>query len=195
MLCFRQQVAFKSDDDQLKTNVITTFVTDREVQELEQLESSRKTLAHRMARLEKRMKGVMYRESSAVERENRLSRLEADLNATKEALAFNATRQDATQDRLHGSLLELLESVESLDDRVDACLPEMRKEMSKIEFAVTRMNASMAIIKEDQVCVVHKFYNSDYIFLIPVHISSNLYRQSAGLLLPIRPPPYHNYDC
>uniref|UniRef100_A0A2S2QSN8 Protein scabrous n=1 Tax=Sipha flava TaxID=143950 RepID=A0A2S2QSN8_9HEMI len=145
-----KQVAFKSDDNQLKTNVITTFVTDRETQELEQLESFRKTLTHRMVRLEKRMKSIMYRESMAVKQENRLSRLEADLNATKEALAFNATRQDSTQDRLHGSLLELLENVESLDDRVDACLPEMRKEMSKIEFAVTRMNASMAIIKEDQ---------------------------------------------
>lgn len=148
-------MSFKDDNNQLKTNVITTFVTDRETQELEQLESFRRTLTHRMVRLEKHMKGLMYRESGAMERENRLSRLEADLNATKEALAFNATRQDATQDRLHGSLLELLENVESLDDRVDACLPEMRKEMSKIEFAVTRMNASMAIIKEDQVCVVH----------------------------------------
>ncbi|XP_001944698.3 protein scabrous [Acyrthosiphon pisum] len=150
-----KRVAFDVDDnnnnvERLRTNVITTLVTDREAQELEQLESSRKYLAHRMARLEKRMKGVLYRESAAVERENRLSRLEADLNATKEALAFNATRQDATQDRLHGSLLELLESVENLDDRVDACLPEVRKEISKIEFTVARINASVAIIKEDQ---------------------------------------------
>ncbi|CAH1715181.1 unnamed protein product [Aphis gossypii] len=150
-----KRVAFDSNDnninaERLKTNVITTVVTDREAQELEQLESSRKYLVHRMARLEKRMKGVLYRESAAVERENRLSRLEADLNATKEALAFNATRQDATQDRLHGSLLELLESVENLDDRVDACLPEVRKEISKIEFTVARINASVAIIKEDQ---------------------------------------------
>ncbi|XP_025205005.1 protein scabrous-like [Melanaphis sacchari] len=150
-----KQVAFEvnennNNDKRLRTNVITTVVTDQEAQELEQLESSRKYLAHRMARLEKRMKGVLYRESAAVERENRLSRLEADLNATKEALAFNATRQEATQDRLHGSLLELLESVENLDDRVDACLPEVRKEISKIEFTVARINASVAIIKEDQ---------------------------------------------
>jgi len=149
-------VAFGVDNnnnniERLRTNVITTVVTDQEAQELEQLESSHKYLAHRMARLEKRMKGVLYRESAAVERENRLSRLEADLNATKEALAFNATRQDATQDRLHGSMLELLESVENLDDRVDACLPEVRKEISKIEFTVARINASVAIIKEDQV--------------------------------------------
>lgn len=139
------------EDDRLRTNVITTVVTDREAHELDRLESSRRSLTHRLARLEKRLKGVLYRENGAVERENRLSRLEADLNATKGALAFNATRQDATQDRLHGSLLELLESVENLDDRVDACLPEVRKEMSKIEFAVARINASVAIIKEDQV--------------------------------------------
>lgn len=157
-----QRVAFDIDDnnndERLRTNVITTLVTDREAQELEQLESSRKYLAHRMARLEKRMKGVLYRESAAVERENRLSRLEADLNSTKEAMAFNATRQDATQDRLHGSLLELLESVENLDDRVDACLPEVRKEISKIEFTVARINASVAIIKEDQVSPAVKYH-------------------------------------
>ncbi|VVC45031.1 Hypothetical protein CINCED_3A019619 [Cinara cedri] len=148
-----KRVTFNDDSndiDPLRTNVITTVVTDQEARELEQLESSRKSLVHRMTRLEKRIKGVLYRESAAVERENRLSRLEADLNATKEALAFNATRQDATQDRLHGSLLELLESVENLDDRVDACLPEVRKEISKIEFTVARINASVAIIKEDQ---------------------------------------------
>lgn len=133
------------------------MVTDREAQELELLESSRKSLTHRISRLEKRLKSVLYRESSAVERENRLSRLEADLSSTKEALAFNATRQEASQDRLHGSLLELLESVESLDDRVDACLPEVRKEISKMEFAVARINASVAIIKEDQVSKIRAF--------------------------------------
>lgn len=148
-----QRVTFDDgDNDSLRTNVITAVVqTDREARELDQLESARRSLTHRMARLEKRLKGVLYRESGAAERENRLSRLEADLNATKEALAFNATRQEATQDRLHGSLLELLESVENLDDRVDARLPEVRKEISKIEFAVARINASVAIIKEDQV--------------------------------------------
>ncbi|XP_050535348.1 protein scabrous [Daktulosphaira vitifoliae] len=139
-----------SNEDPLQTNVITTIVTDQEIKELKILESSRKSLNHRMARLEKRIKGILYRESSIVERENRLSRLEVNLNATKEAIAFNLTRQDATLDRLHGSLLELLESVETLDDRVDACLPEVRKEISKIEFAVARINASVAIIKEDQ---------------------------------------------
>ncbi|XP_050430438.1 protein scabrous-like [Adelges cooleyi] len=139
-----------TNEDPLQTNVITTFVTDREAQELEHLESSRKSLTHRMTRLEKRIKGILYRESTVVERENRLSRLEANLNATTAALEFNATRQDATLDRLHGSLLELLESVETLDARIDACLPEVRKEISKIEFAVARMNASVAIIKEDQ---------------------------------------------
>lgn len=152
---FLQRVAFNggdaTDGDALQTNVITAMVADRETQELqEHLDASSRSLAHRMSRLEKRIKGVMYRESLTVERENRLSRLEADLNATKEALAFNATRQDATQDRLHGSLLELLESVENLDDRVDSYMPEVRKEISKIEFAVARINASVAIIKEDQ---------------------------------------------
>lgn len=144
-------MTFNGDDDSLRTNVITTVVTDREARELEQLESSRRSLTHRVGRLEKRVKSALYRESETVERENRLSRLEADLNATKEALAFNVTRQEATQDRLHGSLLELLESVENLDDRVDSQMPEVRKEISKIEFAVARINASVAIIKEDQV--------------------------------------------
>lgn len=150
---FHQRVAFTDDAaDHLRTNVITAVVADQEARELqEQLESSHRSLAHRISRLEKRVKDVMYRESMTLERENRLSRLEAELNATKETLAFNATRQDATQDRLHGSLLELLESVENLDDRVDAYLPEARKEISKIEFAVARINASVAIIKEDQV--------------------------------------------
>jgi len=162
-------VAFNGDTenhDHLQTNVITAVVADQEAQELqEQLESSHRSLAHRISRLEKHIKGVMYRESLTLERDNRLSRLEAELNATKEALAFNATRQDATQDRLHGSLLELLESVENLDDRVDAYQPEVRKEISKIEFAVARINASVAIIKEDQV----RHILNEFIFTISHH--------------------------
>lgn len=140
------------NNDALRTNVITAVVMDQEANEIqEHVESSQRSLVHRVSRLEKRVKSMMYRESLTVERENRLCRLEAELNATKETLAFNATRQEATQDRLHGSLLELLETVENLDDRVDAYLPDVRKEISKIEFSVARINASVAIIKEDQV--------------------------------------------
>lgn len=50
------------------------------------------------------------------------------------ALAIaNISRQLTNTDKLHMSMLELLENVESIENKVDNAFPEFRKEISKLE--------------------------------------------------------------
>ncbi|KAF5280570.1 hypothetical protein FQR65_LT00321 [Abscondita terminalis] len=53
-------------------------------------------------------------------------------------------------DKLHMSMLELLESVESLENKVNNNFPEFRKEISKLENQMSERTAEFAILKEDQ---------------------------------------------
>ncbi|KAH1008512.1 hypothetical protein HUJ05_009066 [Dendroctonus ponderosae] len=52
-------------------------------------------------------------------------------------------------DKVHLSMLELLENVESLENKVDKALPELRKEISKVESQTGQMVADIAPLKED----------------------------------------------
>lgn len=62
---------------------------------------------------------------------------------------FNMSRQVAGLDRLHGSMLELLEDIESLQIKVDHSLPELKKEISKIEFASAQLSAGHSLLREE----------------------------------------------
>lgn len=61
----------------------------------------------------------------------------------------NLTEQFANFDKLHSSVLELLENVESIEDRVDKLMPEFRKEISKLEFQAADGSSKLAALKED----------------------------------------------
>lgn len=52
-------------------------------------------------------------------------------------------------DKVHLSMLELLENVESLENKVDKALPELRKEISKVESQAGQMVADIAPLKEE----------------------------------------------
>ncbi|XP_056636562.1 protein scabrous [Diorhabda sublineata] len=62
----------------------------------------------------------------------------------------NLTQQLANFDKLHLSMLELLENVETIENKVDKTLPEFRKEISKLEVQITESSSSISLYREDQ---------------------------------------------
>ncbi|XP_054273896.1 protein scabrous-like [Macrosteles quadrilineatus] len=79
----------------------------------------------------------------------RVSQLENENRKTAKSL-FNITRQVAGLSKLHVSMLELLESVESLEAKVDDTVPSFRKEISRLEFSLAQLTSTVSITKEDQ---------------------------------------------
>lgn len=62
---------------------------------------------------------------------------------------FNLSRQIASLDKLHSSMLELLEDVENVQTKVDKNLPELRHEISKLEFANAQLMSEQNLIREE----------------------------------------------
>ncbi|XP_034107079.1 protein scabrous [Drosophila albomicans] len=62
---------------------------------------------------------------------------------------FNLSRQIATLDKLHISMLELLEDVEGLQSKMDKNIPELRHEISKLEFANAQISSEQNLVRED----------------------------------------------
>ncbi|KAF5296556.1 hypothetical protein FQA39_LY12474 [Lamprigera yunnana] len=81
--------------------------------------------------------------------EDRVAKLEGSHKVESE-IVFNLSRQFLNFDKLHMSMLELLENVESLENKVDKNFPEFRKEISKLEIQISERNSEIAILKEDQ---------------------------------------------
>lgn len=81
--------------------------------------------------------------------DDRITKLEINQKMETESV-FNLSRQFLNFDKLHMSMLELLENVESLENKVDKNFPEFRKEISKLEVQVSERTAETAILKEDQ---------------------------------------------
>ncbi|EEB18091.1 scabrous protein, putative [Pediculus humanus corporis] len=63
---------------------------------------------------------------------------------------FNLSRQISELNRLHLSMLQLLESVENLETKVDDNVPELQREISKMEFNMAQATSSLSIVKETQ---------------------------------------------
>lgn len=64
--------------------------------------------------------------------------------------AFNVSRQVASLDRLHGSMLALLEDIESVQATVDKSVPEIRREIAKVEFSAAQLAAEQNILREEE---------------------------------------------
>lgn len=62
----------------------------------------------------------------------------------------NLTKQLSNSDKLHMSMLELLENVESIENKVDRNFPEFRKEISKLEIQMSEASSKIALLKEEQ---------------------------------------------
>ncbi|XP_037944202.1 protein scabrous-like [Teleopsis dalmanni] len=62
---------------------------------------------------------------------------------------FNLSRQIATLDKLHLSMLELLEDVEGLQTKIDKNVPELRHEISKLEFTNAQLTSEQNMLREE----------------------------------------------
>ncbi|KAJ8950648.1 hypothetical protein NQ318_010848 [Aromia moschata] len=62
----------------------------------------------------------------------------------------NLTMQLTNFDKLHLSTLELLENVETIENRIDKSFPEFRSEISKLEVQVSETSSAVSLLKEDQ---------------------------------------------
>lgn len=81
--------------------------------------------------------------------EERLTKVEIAQKISADSV-FNLSRQLSNFDKLHMSMLELLENVESIENKVDKNFPEFRKEISKLEIQMAEATSQVALLKEDQ---------------------------------------------
>lgn len=79
----------------------------------------------------------------------RLIHLET-LQKNNELSMFNLSQQLSNYDKLHRSMLELLENVESIENKMDKNMPDFRKEISKLEFQMAQVVSKISAMKEDQ---------------------------------------------
>jgi predicted nucleic acid-binding Zn-ribbon protein len=123
------------------------------------LSANQARLDHQVRRLEKQMKTVLRAggnheagagEVAARQLQSRVYALEV-ASRTAAKTAFNISRQLVGLDKLHQSMLQLLESVETLENKVDHTVPDLQREISKMEFNMAQVTSSIALIKEDQV--------------------------------------------
>ncbi|KAJ8737084.1 hypothetical protein PYW07_000355 [Mythimna separata] len=62
----------------------------------------------------------------------------------------NTTQKVSDFDKVHASILELREDVESIENKADKTIPEFRKEISKLDVNFAQLNAASSYFKEDQ---------------------------------------------
>ncbi|XP_026727806.1 protein scabrous [Trichoplusia ni] len=62
----------------------------------------------------------------------------------------NTTQKISDFDKVHASILELREDVESIENKADKTIPEFRKEISKLDVNYAQLNAQSSYLKEDQ---------------------------------------------
>lgn len=62
---------------------------------------------------------------------------------------FNMSRQVASLDRLHGSMLELLEDIESIQNKFDKTIPDIKREISKVEFNAAQVASEYSLLHEE----------------------------------------------
>lgn len=80
--------------------------------------------------------------------DDRLHSVESELRRLANA-NFNVSRQVANFDRFHGSMLELLEDVESLQTKFDKTIPDIKREISKVEFNAAQVGAEQRLLREE----------------------------------------------
>lgn len=80
--------------------------------------------------------------------DQRLRSVESELRRMASA-NFNVSRQVANLDRFHGSILELLENMENLQSKFDKTIPDIKREISKVEFDAAQVGAEQRLLREE----------------------------------------------
>lgn len=118
-----------------------------------ELQAGQSRLDRVVRRVEKQVKSLLTNrdnESTDERLSERVGRLEEAGRTTSKQM-FNVSRQVAELDRFHLSMLQLLETVESLEDKVDRSIPELQREISKMEFNMAQSTSTVSLVKEEQV--------------------------------------------
>lgn len=94
---------------------------------------------------------AMKRQINELQRHHISDRLH-NLETEQKRLAsanFNVSRQVASLDRLHGSMLELLEDIEEIQNKFDKTIPDIKREISKFEFNAAQLASEQNLLKEE----------------------------------------------
>ncbi|XP_072931133.1 protein scabrous [Epargyreus clarus] len=62
----------------------------------------------------------------------------------------NTSQKVSDFDKVHASMLELREDLESVENKADKTVPEFRKEISKLDISFAKLNAQSSYLKENQ---------------------------------------------
>lgn len=79
---------------------------------------------------------------------DRLHNLETEQKRLANA-NFNVSRQVASLDHLHGSMLELLEDIENVQNKFDKTIPDIKREISKFEFNAAQLASEQSLFREE----------------------------------------------
>lgn len=115
----------------------------------------------RLRRVEKRLKSALWSHAQASRRAadhaELLTRVASLENASRsEARAlFNVTQEVAGVERVQRTTAQLMESMSALESRLDSGLPELQREVSRLEFELAQATSSLQVAKDAQVrCLV-----------------------------------------
>uniref|UniRef100_A0A336LYX3 CSON008411 protein n=1 Tax=Culicoides sonorensis TaxID=179676 RepID=A0A336LYX3_CULSO len=62
---------------------------------------------------------------------------------------FNLSRQVASLEKLHISMMELLEDVEEIQNKMDTSVPDLKHEISKLEFTMAQQASELNLLREE----------------------------------------------
>ncbi|XP_022123991.2 protein scabrous [Pieris rapae] len=113
----------------------------------DQLDSYQQTLQNQLLDVQRRLDRLEEPNWNLITAKLELYDLESKV--FKEELK-NVSQKISDFDKVHASLLELREDVESIENKVDKTIPEFRKEISKLDISFAQLNAATSYIKENQ---------------------------------------------
>lgn len=80
--------------------------------------------------------------------EDRLNHLDTEQRRLANS-NFNLSREISSLEKMHSSVLELFENVERIQTKFDKDMPDVRREISKMEFNFAQLNSQQELIRED----------------------------------------------
>lgn len=108
---------------------------------------AQKQMKSHLTELQRNFQSVL--ETRNLQDDFKLQQLIDDHDKHSEAIQ-NVTMEVSNFNKLHASMLELLESMETLENKVDKTVPDFRKEISKLDVDVAQIRSHNSYLKEDQ---------------------------------------------
>jgi len=116
-----------------------------------------KELERRVRRVEKHLKTALWSHAKSASREaehkelvERVSQLEAAGRSNARRF-FNISRDMSAIDKVQKGAAQLKEQVATLENRLDTTIPELQKEVTKMEFELAQTSSNAQVAKDNQV--------------------------------------------